>query len=806
MAMRKKILYILLLATSLCGLLSAGAVSRKQAEADKRHKLRPLDAPFSFVATPGEKRIYHFTTTILPDGESYIWETTDLTGKKKGISGRAVIRNRRLSIGITLTSGFYELRFPELDQTFGISVLPPFSGKNDPFFAIEGLLENSSPEIYRSCLRLLARSGIHHNREWTNFHLLTSRNSYDSRNDPFYRYAGMEKIDSIFAFHDFPEWANGIFTGRRKSLPGKLIGVDSMISKMIDSRRSGLEGFQILNEYDQVNIPAEACLPPLKLAAWIMRNRKLTLVGAAFCKGSSLSCRDSIASGMLDFIDVFSIHTYSEPERMISYVEEYRKDMAGHPKGQLPIWVTESGKPWKRGLTQSLERPHGGPLNNLHPQPDEDMTSALWITMKAVEAKACGVARYYPFAMRFFQENNYNFGMLDYYNTPLRSMHAYSFLVKLLSGLEYRGDWKHKQVDVHPIRIFSDNKKVVAVFYIGKDGIAKHSISLEGFPSGTGYAIDGSRLHPGNNRLSFYGGMAYWVFPAEQLSPTMLNTDTKPMRMFLAAKAYQPIPRYHTPLIYRYDFLRSGTEWRNNMGYYLPENGRLHFIIANLSDQTLITRPHLTLPRGVAVIQPPPELLKLPARSETRLTIGIGRGCSSYRYNISLGDAQNKLSATTVPLFDFSQLKPEKYEFTNIGRWHHNSSGTQTIRISDKGETIEVYTDFRKKHNPPGNNWSFPEFRFKPEEKRGKLRAVSFDFRYDNPENKRRPLFPCVQLSYYGRQYEAYPINTPQHIWKHYIIPVSGLNETPYDLLRIGMGTDGDVLAFQFRNLKLWFE
>ena len=74
----------------------------------------------------------------------------------------------------------------------------------------------------------------------------------------------MEKIDSIFAFHDFPEWANGIFTGRRKSLPGKLIGVDSMISKMIDSRRSGLEGFQILNEYDQVNIPAEACLS----AAW----------------------------------------------------------------------------------------------------------------------------------------------------------------------------------------------------------------------------------------------------------------------------------------------------------------------------------------------------------------------------------------------------------------------------------------------------------------------------------------------------------------------------------------------------------
>lgn len=775
---------------------------------DPRHKLRPGGAPVSFAAAPGEKHRYCFKTEQLADGSTHDWLLTGMDGGSTGLSGRAAVRNRALSVELALPAGYYELRFPALDQLFGISILPPHPGKADPFFAIEGLLETRTPDLYLSCLDLLARNGILHNREWTNFAGLHSRKEeYDPRNDRFYRAAGAKGIRSIFAFSDFPAWLEPVAsrTGRR-ILPGKLIELDRAIARMLESRQAGLEGFHILNEYDLSNFPAEANLPPLKVAAWAAREREIALIGAAFCKGSSLVEQESIAGGMLDFIDAFCIHTYAEPERMLSYVQEYRRDMKGHPKENMPIWITETGKPWHRGATGPLKQAHGGPLHNLHPQVKEDMISALWITMKAVEAKACGVARYYPFVMQFFQENDNNFGMLDYYGTPLRSMHAYAFAANLLANQEYRGDWKENPTGLQPTRVFSDGKRAVAVFYAGKDGVGERTVSLQGFPAGQGYAIDGAELKVKQNQLSFRGGMAYWVFPAEKLDAAKLNTDTEPKRMLEAAKRYRPVKRRYTPLIYRYDFRRSGNRY-TAAGYELPEDGKLHFIVTNLSDRKMTTRPRLTVPAGAVVTLAPPESLELPPRSETTLTVGIS-ALGQYHNFVRLGDADDPLSAAVVPLIDLARLKPETRDFMNPARWHQNSSGKQTFHFNAEENALEVRTDFRNKRNPADNNWSFPEFRFRPEEKKGKLVAVSFDFCYDDRGETGIPLFPLLMLTRSGdRGYNSFPISAPGKEWKHYMIPLRGTEDgKPYDILRIGMGSTENDLVFFFRNVQLWFE
>ena len=785
----------------------APAVKAKVQE-DPRHKLRPAEAPVSFAAAPGEKHRYCFKTEQLADGSTHDWLLTGMDGGKTGLSGRAAVRNRALSVELALPAGYYELRFPALDQLFGISILPPHPGKADPFFAIEGLLETRTPDLYLSCLDLLARNGILHNREWTNFAGLHSRKEeYDPRNDRFYRAAGAKGIRSIFAFSDFPAWLEPVAsrTGRR-ILPGKLIELDRAIARMLESRQAGLEGFHILNEYDLSNFPAEANLPPLKVAAWAAREREIALIGAAFCKGSSLVEQESIAGGMLDFIDAFCIHTYAEPERMLSYVQEYRRDMKGHPKENMPIWITETGKPWHRGATGPLKQAYGGPLHNLHPQVKEDMISALWITMKAVKAKACGVARYYPFVMQFFQENDNNFGMLDYYGTPLRSMHAYAFAANLLANQEYRGDWKENPTGLQPTRVFSDGKRAVAVFYAGKDGVGERTVSLQGFPTGQGYAIDGAELKVKQNQLTFRGGMAYWVFPAEKLDAAKLNTDTEPKRMLQAAKRYRPVKRRYTPLIYRYDFRRSGNRY-TAAGYELPEDGKLHFIVTNLSDRKMTTRPRLTVPAGAVVTLAPPESLELPPRSETTLTVGIS-ALGQYHNFVRLGDADDPLSAAVVPLIDLARLKPETRDFMNPARWHQNSSGKQTFRFHAEENAVEVRTDFRNKANPADNNWSFPEFRFKPEEKKRNLVAVSFDFRFDNRGIEGRVLFPLLMLTRSGdRGYNSFPISAPGKEWKHYMIPLRGTEDgKPYDILRIGMGSTENDLVFFFRNVQLWFE
>lgn len=782
------------------------AAKAKVPKTDLRHKLRPQGAPASFSAAPGEKHCYRFRATQLPDGSTHDWIVTGMDGGSTGFSGRAVVRNSILSVELALPAGFHELHFPALEQVFGISVLPPHPGNADSFFAIEGLME-TRPAVQENCLNFLARNGILHNREHAHFQVLHPREGeYRDPATRFYRIAGKKGVQSIFFFTLFPAWLDPVANQRgRNVLPGKLIGLDRAIVRMLEERREGLEGFHILNEYDLSNFPAEANLPPLKAAAWAARDRQIALVGAAFCKGSTLTERESIAGGMLDFIDAFSIHTYAEPEQLLPIVREYRNDMKRHPRGGMPIWITETGKPWSRGAAGPLRQPHGGPVHNLHPQADEDMISALWITMKAVEAKACGVARYYPFVMQFFQENNNNFGMLDYYGTPLRSMHAYSFASNLLAHQEYRGDWKGNPPGLQPTRVFSDGKRAIAVFYAGKDGIGERSISLKGFPAGQGYAVDGAELKPENGLLTFRGGMAYWVFPAEKLDAAKLNTETESKRMLEAAKRYVPEKRRCTPVVYRYDFRRSGNRYTAS-GYEMPKDGKLHFVITNFSDERVTTRPRLTVPDGTTVTLPPPESIELPPRSETALVVGIS---SLRRYHgvIRLGDAGDELSATQVPLTDNSRLKPETRDFMNLARWHQNSSGKQTFRFIAEENAIEVRTDFRNKRNPADDNWSYPEFRFLPEEKKGKLIAVSFDFRYDNRGVEEKARKPLLMLSRRGQGYDSHQIDAPQYVWKHYMISVRGAGGgEPYDILRIGMGARGNDLVFAFRNIQFWFE
>ena len=108
----------------------------------------------------------------------------------------------------------------------------------------------------------------------------------------------------------------------------------------------------------------------------------------------------------------------------------------------------------------------------------------------------------------------------------------------------------------------------------------------------------------------------------------------------------------------------------------------------------------------------------LPA-GETTLTVGIS-ALGQYHNFVRLGDADDPLSAAVVPLIDLARLKPETRDFMNPARWHQNSSGKQTFHFNAEENALEVRTDFRNKRNPADNNWSFPEFRFRPEEKKGK--------------------------------------------------------------------------------------
>ena len=135
----------------------------------------------------------------------------------------------------------------------------------------------------------------------------------------------------------------------------------------------------------------------------------------------------------------------------------------------MPLWITECGRPWSRG-------PDRPPIA-------EDQTSALDIVMKGVEARACGVARYFPFVYPFYEENSNNFGMTDRRGTPLRSLAAYAQMIRVLANQRYLGDLRQNEPGISRARVFGDDHQTIAVLYSGKASRASGAASRPAHPA-----------------------------------------------------------------------------------------------------------------------------------------------------------------------------------------------------------------------------------------------------------------------------------------------------------------------------------
>jgi hypothetical protein len=248
---------------------------------------------------------------------------------------------------------------------------------------------------------------------------------------------------------------------------------------------------------------------------------KLPLVGGVFAHCNHTFLETAADNGMLDCVDAVSFHTYGQAPQMAALIGDYRTWLRAHQREALPLWITECGRPWKKGP----ERP---PV-------DQDALSALDVTMKAVEARAGGIARYFAFVYPFFEENENNFGMMGRRGTPLRSMAAYARLASLLAHKRYLGDLRCDDPALQRTRVFGDARETVAVLYTARPD-PKANVKL-GLPGTDGRlvvraeGIDGRRLEAAaDGTLPIPDGLSYvWLDP--QSIGDRLQTDTPAMRL-----------------------------------------------------------------------------------------------------------------------------------------------------------------------------------------------------------------------------------------------------------------------------------
>ena len=452
-----------------------------------------------------------------------------------------------LETTVTLAAGFHEIDFPATGQRFGIAALPAYRDRTDPFFAIDSALSwlVQGDDVRRGLIEGLSRSGIGMSRERLNWGAIRptedgwiwdGERRYDTlRRD--YKDRGVEILEM---FHDGPGWI-----GKVGKYPEDLVAT-ARSWKDIDRRwRPTWGALEIWNEPDIFfgdNLPADQYVPLVETIAYALDDVSIDvpIVGGVFARYCEPYLDTAAAGGFLDSIDVASFHTYDRAPQMESLVQKYRGWLAANQRATMPLWITECGRPWGRGTDR--------------PSVEQDAVSALDITMKTVEARACGIARHFPFVYPFYEEHSNNFGMMCRRATPLRSMAAYAQVVRRLAHKEYLGDLKTDQDAIQRARVFGDGRETIVVLYTGEVD-ARGSVSLD-LPIVKIEGIDGRALRADDsNSVSIPDGLSYVWIDRAKLGDRLV-TETEAMRLLKLAAQEPPKRPRASPIIMRLDWNR----------------------------------------------------------------------------------------------------------------------------------------------------------------------------------------------------------------------------------------------------------
>jgi len=504
--------------------------------------LRPEGVQRFFV-TPGQKTALQWRIESETFAAPLDYTVRDYWGKQV-VSGRAtVVEEKTAQVAVQLAPGFYDVEFPKAKERFGILALTAFEGELDPFFAIDSALSwlVRGDAVREGLVQGLRRSGVGMSRErvsWGQIH--REKDTWDWETDRHYetlrKTCAKHGVAVLDMFHDSPAWP-----GRVEKYPDDLAATARSWQAIARRWRPTWGAFEVWNEPDIFfggNLPADQYVALVKTFAWAFGEAGIDvpLVGGVFahCNAAYLDC--ATRNGMLECIDVASFHTYSRAPQMERLVRRYRDWVRSGGKETMPLWLTECGRPWKRGP----ERPPMG----------QDAESALDVTMKAVEARACGVAVHFPFVYPYYDERTSNFGMMGKRGTPLRSMAAYAQMVRTLAHTRYLGDLAIGDKGVQRARVFGSDEETVAVLYTGKPE-ATRVVPL-GIPIRRIEGIDGRPLQVGQDGAARVpDGMAYVWLDRGRLGDR-LRTDTPAMQLYRVAQQPAPKPAAPSPIVLRF--------------------------------------------------------------------------------------------------------------------------------------------------------------------------------------------------------------------------------------------------------------
>ena len=450
-----------------------------------------------------------------------------------------------MELTLQLPTGFYEIEFPEMEQRFGLMVTPAESGTPDPFFAIDSALSwlVHDRATREGLIRLLARCRISMSRERLNWAQIQptadtwnwdGSQGYETLRQVYRR----EGIPVLEMFHGTTAWA-----GRVGKYPDDLVSTAESWQQIISRFQPTWGAMEVWNEPDISfgdHLPADQYVSLVKTFSYLFQTQQVgvPLVGGVFAHHHRRFLDSTARNGLLDQVSVISFHTYDRAPSMENLIRRYRTWLTDYDHAAFPLWLTECGRPWKRGPER--------------PPCDQDAISALDIVMKGVESKACGVARYFAFVYPYYDERESNFGMMGRDATPLRSMAAYVQLATALAHKRYVGDLTCHDPTVQRARVFADQHEAIAILFTGQPNSTATVHS--NIPVQKIQGIDGRVLTPSTDgTVPIPDGLVYLQLDRKELD-SHLKTDTPAMKLYSLGNQPPAKPADASPIVIRYQF------------------------------------------------------------------------------------------------------------------------------------------------------------------------------------------------------------------------------------------------------------
>ncbi|MCL2622260.1 MAG: glycosyl hydrolase, partial [Planctomycetaceae bacterium] len=552
--MKRKLLLACLLLTILTPFRASG-------------ELVPVDVS-EFYVVPDQAAILRWTVSETPTPEQLAFTVFDVHAKPNA-TGVARFDANQVIAEVTLPQGYWEIAFDASGERFGVVSQAAAAEPFDEFFAIDAALSwlVQGDDLRDGIIKSAKRSGIGMMRE--RFRLAgvapaegqfdwQTRNRYDTLRQMYQKH-GVEVLELS---HDAPDWM-----GKRKVYPKNLAQYADAWHAITEQWQDSWGAVEVWNEPDIFfggDLPADQYVALVKTLAYRFQRdgMKKPLVGGVVAHFNEDWINTAMANQLGELIDVFSFHTYDRAPAMEALIEKYQR--LG-----IPLWLTECGRPWKKGPDR--------------PPVEQDLESVTDIVMKGVESKCCGVARYFPFVLPYYEENDNNFGMLDRQGTPLRSMAGYAQMIRVLAHTDYVGDLKPDAFSVAesmpPIlraRVFrNQDGDAVIVIYTGTMQPTELQTTLEVLrvESVTGELLPTESLVVTNGLVYLFA----------KVPEDLIDAGTPAKKMLDGAKEPRVTPKATAPFVTVFDYSQLEA---NSAGYRIKCDAstelRLPFTIYNL--------------------------------------------------------------------------------------------------------------------------------------------------------------------------------------------------------------------------------